>query len=184
VIILSLFIGIRLHAHRPLLPRARPRLLNASPPSHPAVPRLDDFFFDAHGRIEVALELCAGGELFDWVAARDEGLTEGEARGVFRQVAAGVAHLHGLGIAHRDLKPQNLMYVADPAGGAGAVKIVDYDLAKARCARVAVLWDSLQYLQHCGTRGRGAVSGQRAFIAISTSSSASPNRPGAGQPRA
>jgi serine/threonine protein kinase len=108
----------------------RPPAPLQNPPSHPAVPRLEDFFFDARGRIEVVLELCAGGELFDWVAARDEGLTEGEARGVFRQVAAGVAHLHGLGIAHRDLKPQNLMYVADPAGGAGVVKIVDYDLAK------------------------------------------------------
>ena len=32
------------------------------------------------------------------------------------QVAEGVAHLHSLGIAHRDLKPQNLMYASADAG--------------------------------------------------------------------
>jgi hypothetical protein len=45
-----------------------------------------------------------------------EQLREGEARAIFRQVASGLAHLHSLGIAHRDLKPQNLMYISADEG--------------------------------------------------------------------
>ena len=77
------------------------------------------------------MELMQGGELFDWIAGR-ETLTEEDARAVFRQIVAGVAHLHSIGIAHRDLKPQNLMYVApsEEAGDGATIKIMDYDLAK------------------------------------------------------
>ncbi len=34
--------------------------------------------------------------------------------------AEGVCHLHLLGIAHRDLKPQNLMYLSPPEAGGQA----------------------------------------------------------------
>lgn len=101
-----------------------------SPCSHPAIPTLEDYFFDPSGRIALVMELMEGGELFDWIASRDH-LTEDEARTVFAQVVSGVAHLHSLGIAHRDLKPQNLMYVSPGEGvGEGSIKIMDYDLAK------------------------------------------------------
>ena len=99
---------------------------------HPAVPILEDFFFDTHGRIELVMQLMEGGELFDWIASREH-LTEEDARGVFSQVVSGVAHLHSLGIAHRDLKPQNLMYdrISEDVSSAGAtIKIMDYDLAR------------------------------------------------------
>jgi serine/threonine protein kinase len=87
------------------------------------------------------MELMRGGELFDAIAARKR-LTEGEARMVFAQLASGVAHLHSLGVAHRDLKPQNLMYVercsvsgAFKAGDLGGqIKIMDYDLARVNYA--------------------------------------------------
>lgn len=72
---------------------------------HPAIPQLEDFFFDTDGRIELVLELMEGGELFDWIASRDS-LNEAQARAVFEQIASGVAYLHSLGIAHRDLKPE------------------------------------------------------------------------------
>jgi len=99
---------------------------------HPAIPTLEDFFFSTSGRIELVMQLMQGGELFDWIASREDHLTETDAKVVFRQVVSGVAHLHSLGIAHRDLKPQNLMYVtaSEGAGEGAMIKIMDYDLAR------------------------------------------------------
>ncbi len=99
---------------------------------HPAIPTLEDFFFSTSGRIELVMQLMQGGELFDWIASREEHLTETDAKIVFKQVVSGVAHLHSLGIAHRDLKPQNLMYVtaSEGAGEGAMIKIMDYDLAR------------------------------------------------------
>ncbi|KAL4525098.1 hypothetical protein Ndes2526B_g07276 [Nannochloris sp. 'desiccata'] len=99
---------------------------------HPAIPTLEDFFFSTSGRIELVMQLMQGGELFDWIANREEHLTETDAKIVFRQVVSGIAHLHSLGIAHRDLKPQNLMYVtaSEGAGEGAMIKIMDYDLAR------------------------------------------------------
>ncbi|EFN59416.1 hypothetical protein CHLNCDRAFT_137935 [Chlorella variabilis] len=98
---------------------------------HPAIPRLHDYFFDEDGSIELVMDLMEGGELFDHIATSPQ-LREHDARAIFRQVAEGVAHLHALGIAHRDLKPQNLMYVSADEGA--QVKIMDYDLARVNYA--------------------------------------------------
>ena len=47
------------------------------------------------------------------------------------QVAAGLSAAHAKGIAHRDLKPDNLMLVPDPLGPGGErVKILDFGIAK------------------------------------------------------
>jgi hypothetical protein len=53
---------------------------------HPAIPVLEDYFFDVNGTIELVMELLRGGELFDWVAAKKR-LGEDEAKDVFRQIA-------------------------------------------------------------------------------------------------
>jgi serine/threonine protein kinase len=44
-----------------------------------------------------------GGELFDHIAGKGR-LSEEEARAIFKAILDAVAYLHGLGIAHRDLK--------------------------------------------------------------------------------
>ncbi|KAI3433566.1 hypothetical protein D9Q98_003377 [Chlorella vulgaris] len=98
---------------------------------HPAIPCLYNYFFDDDGSIELVTDLMEGGELFDHIAAVQQ-LREHDARAIFQQVAEGVAHLHSLGIAHRDLKPQNLMYVSADEGA--QVKVMDYDLAKVNYA--------------------------------------------------
>eukprot|EP00039_Didymoeca_costata_P030247 m.28623 g.28623 ORF g.28623 m.28623 type:complete len:594 (-) comp8017_c0_seq1:1666-3447(-) len=56
----------------------------------------------------LVLEYAPGGELFDYIVARQR-CREEEARRFFRQIACAVAYCHKLGIAHRDLKPENLL---------------------------------------------------------------------------
>eukprot|EP00058_Branchiostoma_floridae_P028251 XP_002613742.1 hypothetical protein BRAFLDRAFT_123883 [Branchiostoma floridae] len=59
-------------------------------------------------KIFMVLEYCPGGELFDYIVAKDR-LPEEEARVFFRQIVSAVAYIHTEGYAHRDLKPENLL---------------------------------------------------------------------------
>ncbi|XP_051499476.1 maternal embryonic leucine zipper kinase isoform X2 [Apus apus] len=59
-------------------------------------------------KIFMVLEYCPGGELFDYIIAKDR-LSEEEARVFFRQIVSAIAYVHSQGYAHRDLKPENLL---------------------------------------------------------------------------
>ncbi|CAF3904471.1 unnamed protein product [Rotaria magnacalcarata] len=62
-----------------------------------------------HSNYYLFLEYAAGGELFDKIEP-DVGMPEYLAQHYFKQVVAGMAYLHSLGVAHRvDLKPENLL---------------------------------------------------------------------------
>jgi len=56
-----------------------------------------------------------------WTGAR---LPEAEARGTFAQIARGLAHAHACGVAHRDVKPDNVLCFLD-----GRVVVADYSVA-------------------------------------------------------
>jgi serine/threonine protein kinase len=58
--------------------------------------------------IWLVAELCSGGELFDYLLEKGR-LSEEETRIVFGQLCLAVAHLHGKGIVHRDLKLENVL---------------------------------------------------------------------------
>ncbi|PWN53693.1 Pkinase-domain-containing protein [Violaceomyces palustris] len=53
-------------------------------------------------------ELCAGGELYDYLVERGT-LPEAEGRRIFGQLCLAVAYIHGKGIVHRDLKLENVL---------------------------------------------------------------------------
>lgn len=58
------------------------------------------------------MEYIQGGELFDYVQ-KQEGMNENNAREVFKGIVEGVRHCHKHGIAHRDLKLENILLTKD-----------------------------------------------------------------------
>lgn len=72
--------------------------------------------------IFMVMEYAPGGELFDYIVAKDK-LKEDEARGFFRQIVSAVAYIHDRGYAHRDLKPENLLLDEDQN-----IKLIDFGL--------------------------------------------------------
>lgn len=77
----------------------------------------------------LVMELVEGKELADVIGAGGA-LAEPVARHVFRQVVAGVSHIHGLSQIHRDLKPENILVTGDAASLQSQVKIIDFGVAR------------------------------------------------------
>lgn len=93
--------------------------------NHPSILKLYDVF-ESQKHLHLVLELVTGGELFDQIVARGE-YSEKDASTIVRQMISAVAHLHEHGIAHRDLKPQNLL-CAGPDGT--DIRVADFGLSK------------------------------------------------------
>ncbi|WP_231743712.1 serine/threonine-protein kinase [Stieleria neptunia] len=91
---------------------------------HPNLVALYDICRDADGGSWVVMEYVAGANLREVLDRNPDGLPEPEARRWFAGIAAGVAHLHGAGLVHRDLKPGNVF------DDLGIVKVGDYGLSK------------------------------------------------------
>mmetsp|Transcript_41220 Transcript_41220/g.131900 ORF Transcript_41220/g.131900 Transcript_41220/m.131900 type:complete len:345 (+) Transcript_41220:167-1201(+) len=68
-----------------------------------------------------------GGELFDVVSSGGR-LSEDQARFFFQQTMLGIAHMHSQGLAHRDLKLENI--VQDTKGPTPRVCIIDLGYSK------------------------------------------------------
>lgn len=73
----------------------------------------------------MGIELCAGGEFFDYIADPGKGFSENTARYYFKQLMNGVKAIHDAGLAHRDLKTENLF-----VDGEMNVKVGDFGFAK------------------------------------------------------
>ncbi len=74
------------------------------------------------------MEYLQGLSLADLV--REYGpLPAGRAIYLFRQVCAGLAEAHALGLVHRDLKPANI-FVAIRGGESDVAKVLDFGLVK------------------------------------------------------
>src|SRR5881394_2260106 len=102
---------------------------NASRITHPNVCAIYDFGETPDGLIYLAMEFIEGEPLTD-LLERDGTLPVPRAAGIFLQVADALQAAHDLGIVHRDLKPDNIM-LTRRKGGADAVKVVDFGIAKA-----------------------------------------------------
>ena len=75
------------------------------------------------GRWNHVMEFCSQGELFSLV--QKNYLTLDDNLCLFKQLLRGVAHLHGHGIAHRDIKLENLLMTSE-----GHLKITDFGVSE------------------------------------------------------
>jgi len=77
------------------------------------------------------MELCQGGDLFKKInelAEKDQSFSEKEAVKIFKQLMSAVSYCHSQGICHRDLKPDNIIFLSkDPDS---TIKIIDFGLSK------------------------------------------------------
>ncbi|WVQ81720.1 hypothetical protein IAT38_003845 [Cryptococcus sp. DSM 104549] len=75
------------------------------------------------GYISIVMDYASGGDLFDYVTLHNR-LTEPQAQPIFAQLLCAVSYLHSLGIAHRDLKLENVFL-----GPNGGVLLGDFGMA-------------------------------------------------------
>ncbi|KAI9506787.1 kinase-like domain-containing protein, partial [Coemansia spiralis] len=68
------------------------------------------------------MEYCPGGDLYTVIRDGNMGLAEDEC--CFKQMCEGIAHLHSMGVCHRDIKAENLLLDAH-----NTVKITDFGVA-------------------------------------------------------
>jgi serine/threonine-protein kinase len=91
---------------------------------HPNIVELLDVGSLDDGTVYLATELVKGRSLRELL---DDGPVEpARALAIVRQVLDALGHAHGLGVVHRDVKPENIMV----SGEADTVKVLDFGVAK------------------------------------------------------
>lgn len=104
---------------------------------HPNLVKLLDFsdsdqFKKESGEVKdvfyMALELCSGGELFDFIAQTGR-FTEPVARYYFKQMIEGLDYMHAKGVSHRDIKPENVLLNDE-----FVLKIADFGFASCKAS--------------------------------------------------
>lgn len=94
------------------------------PLDHPNILQLYEVIA-LHDSIYLAMEWAESGELFKLLAAHPKGLCRHMAISLFAQVCEAVHYLHERGVAHRDLKLENIML----SGDRSIAKIGDFGFA-------------------------------------------------------
>ena len=110
--------------------------------SHPSIITIYDVGREGDTAF-IAMELVEGKDLRDLIS--DVSLTPSRSVAIAAAVAEGLAYAHERGIVHRDVKPANIMVLAD-----GRVKIMDFGIARliepAVKTQTGVLLGSPQYM--------------------------------------
>jgi tRNA A-37 threonylcarbamoyl transferase component Bud32/tetratricopeptide (TPR) repeat protein len=110
------------------LKRFRREAISIAQLEHPNIARVFSFAVAPNGCPYMALEFLDGSDLAEWVC-RDGPLEPVRAAEVFEQVASALVHAHSRNVIHRDIKPGNIILLADPEH-AGLVKVVDFGMAR------------------------------------------------------
>jgi len=91
--------------------------------NHPGIVTLYELGSDEHAFFLVS-ELVNGRSLGELLKA--EVLSDRDVARVGTAMCEALAHAHARGVVHRDVKPQNVMVVAEPAAGTGFAKLTDF----------------------------------------------------------
>lgn len=94
--------------------------------SHPSVAALCAVYEDTEA-VYLILELCEGGQIFDRLISMGT-ITEQYISQVFRQMVELVDQCHTLGIAHRDVKPENFLFTTRDESS--KIKAADFGLSQ------------------------------------------------------
>jgi len=73
----------------------------------------------------IVMELLSGGELFNRIVEQGR-FSEPDAAELFAQILLAMEYLHSLNIVHRDVKPENILYVSQ---GSTQIKLIDFGYA-------------------------------------------------------
>nr|ADE76782.1 unknown [Picea sitchensis] len=76
--------------------------------------------------VNLVMELCAGGELFERIIAKGH-YSERAAASLFRTIVKVVHTCHSMGVLHRDLKPENFLFVSKDEDS--PLKAIDFGLS-------------------------------------------------------
>lgn len=136
---------------------------------HPGLVSVLELGHMPDGRPYMVLEFLEGESLAQRIE-RNRGKLAIDALRLGRQIASTLAAVHQAGVIHRDLKPDNVMIVADPeAAGGERAKLLDFGIAKiekdgsvaARLSgnqtRTGVILGTPQYMAPEQCRGTGIV---------------------------
>jgi eukaryotic-like serine/threonine-protein kinase len=96
--------------------------------SHPNTIEIYDYGHTSDGTFYYVMEYLRGMSLADLVRVHGP-VPAGRLIYLMRQVCAGLAEAHALGLVHRDLKPANV-FVAVRGGEADVAKVLDFGLVK------------------------------------------------------
>ncbi|XP_071723229.1 phosphoenolpyruvate carboxylase kinase 2 [Rutidosis leptorrhynchoides] len=99
-----------------------PKILSLLSP-HPNITQFFDLYEDADF-LHMVIELCQPITLYD-VVLRQKSLTETSAANYMKQILTAMAHFHGFGIVHRDIKPDNVLL-----DESNRVKLADFGSAE------------------------------------------------------
>src|SRR3954447_4550978 len=94
---------------------------------HPGIVALYESGRD-DGAVYLVSELVRGRTLGELIAAGE--LSDRDVLAIGVALCDALAHAHGRGVVHRDVKPGNVMVPDEPADGAGVAKLTDFGVAR------------------------------------------------------
>ncbi|KAL0285898.1 UNVERIFIED_CONTAM: Calcium-dependent protein kinase [Sesamum angustifolium] len=100
--------------------------------------------FEDRNYVHLVMELCAGGELFGRIIAKEH-YSERAGAGLCRQIVTLVHTCHSMGVMHRDLKPENFLFWSTDEDS--PLKATDFGLG---FNELLIIWDALSFLQTWG----------------------------------